>query len=151
MAPSSPSPELELKMSRLFRFVVGSVALAVLIPVAGCGSSIHPVRGTVHFPDGSPLSYGRVVIESDDGKTGSWGITHEDGTFEMGTLTPNDGVPAGTYRVYLTNTTTPPPADLSVAFTPKPLVHAKYASKDTSGIVFEVPKQTTWDIVVEKP
>jgi len=151
MAPSSPSLELEPNMSRLFRLVVGSVAFAVLIPLAGCGNSIHPVRGTVHFPDGTPLSHGRVVIESDDGKTGSWGIIHEDGTFEMGTLTPNDGVPAGTYHVYLTNATTPPPAALSATFIPKPLVHAKYASKETSGITFEVPKQTTWDIVVEKP
>jgi len=134
-------------MLRIFRLLACSLAVAV----AGCGTSMYPVKGRVHFADGTPLTQGRVIVESEDGKTGSWGIIHEDGTFEMGTLTSNDGVPAGTYRVLLSNATTQPPPGMTVPFVPKPLVHVKYANKDTSGITFEVPAQTTWDITVEKP
>lgn len=126
-------------------------AVAVLVAAAGCARPVHPVKGTVRFKDGTPLAVGRVVVDSDDGKSGSWGAIRPDGSFVMGTLAPDDGVPAGTYRVYLTNTTTPPPADLSAPFTPRPLVHARFNNKDTSGITFEVPKETTWVIVVEKP
>jgi hypothetical protein len=32
-----------------------------------------------------------------------------------------------------------------------PLCDLKYFSPETSGLVFEVPKQLRWDIVVEKP
>ncbi|MCE9563059.1 MAG: hypothetical protein K8U57_13535 [Planctomycetes bacterium] len=138
-------------MLRSFRLFVALLTCSLLVLVTGCGRAMYPVKGSVHFADGTPLTVGRVVIESDDGKTGSWGAIHPDGTFEMGTLTPNDGVPAGTYRIILTNTTTPPPADLSTPYTPKQLIHAKFANKDTSGITFEVPAQTTWDITVEKP
>lgn len=136
-------------MARLFR---PRLALVVaLVAATGCARSVYPVKGTVRFKDGTPLTVGRVVVDADDGKSGSWGAIRPDGSFDMGTLAPDDGVPAGTYRVYLTNTTTPPPADLSVPFTPKPLVHTRFNNKDTSGITFEVPKDATWDIVVEKP
>ena len=32
-----------------------------------------------------------------------------------------------------------------------PLIHAKYLKKNTSGISFEIPKQLSWEIVVEPP
>ncbi|WP_439623458.1 hypothetical protein [Gemmata sp.] len=138
-------------MTHLYRPLVALAACALLVAPAGCSRAVHPVKGTVRFKDGTPLTVGRVVVDSDDGKSGSWGAIRPDGTFEMGTLAPNDGVPAGTYRVYLTNTTTPPPADLSAPFTPKPLVNTRFNDKETSGVAFEVPRETTWEIVVEKP
>lgn len=33
----------------------------------------------------------------------------------------------------------------------EPLVHKRFADPATSGLEFEVPKQTKWEIVVEKP
>jgi hypothetical protein len=33
----------------------------------------------------------------------------------------------------------------------EPLVHKRFADPVTSGLEFEVPKQTKWEIVVEKP
>jgi prepilin-type processing-associated H-X9-DG protein len=33
----------------------------------------------------------------------------------------------------------------------KPLVHKRFESPETSGLSFEIPRQTTWDIVVERP
>lgn len=133
------------------RCIFRLLACLLLVPLVGCGKPMHPVKGVVHFKDGTPLPAGRVVIDFDDGKTGAWGAIRADGTFEMGTNTTNDGVPAGTYKVYLSNTIEPPPASLPPNYVPKELIHKKFADKETSGLVFEVPKQTTWDITVEKP
>ena len=33
----------------------------------------------------------------------------------------------------------------------EPLVHKRFADPATSGLEFEVPKQTKWEIIVEKP
>lgn len=125
-------------------------ALAALCLCLGCGKSIYPVKGRVHFADGKPLPQGRVIIDTGLNLTGSWGLIHPDGTFEMGTNTPNDGVPAGKHRVYLENTMTHAPSGHVGPFTPKPLVNPRFNKSETSGLVFEVPGQTEWDIVVEK-
>jgi hypothetical protein len=125
--------------------------LVVGLLLTGCGRSYYPVKGRVHFADGSPLGNGRVVVESKDGKSASWGAIHSDGTFQMGTNSPTDGVPPGTWQITILNATTPAPADLSTPFVPKPLIHPKYDNKETSGITFEVPAQTEWEITVEKP
>ncbi len=133
-------------MLSLLRIVVFSGAIAL----TGCAQSTFPVKGRVHYPDGSPVTHGRVVVES-TGPAGSWGSIRPDGTFELGTFSANDGVPPGTYRVFLMSTETfPPPGDTS-NFVPKPLVDKKYASAETSGLSFEVPKTVEWDITVEKP
>jgi hypothetical protein len=132
------------------RWYTRLLALALFCLCLGCGKSIYPVKGRVHFTDGTPLSQGRVVIDTGMELTGSWGLVRPDGTFEMGTNTPNDGVPPGKHRVYLMNTmTTAPPGFIGV-FQPKPLVNPRFNKSETSGLVFEVPAQTEWDIVVEK-
>jgi len=140
------------------------VAVACCL-LAGCGPTVrmHPVKGTVRFAGGEPLSKGKVVVDSPDGKRSSWGALRADGSFVMGTLTSSDGLPAGTYQVYFHDVMTEPPVDESsapggmagskptVAFVPKPLVHAKFLKKETAGISFEVPKQLDWEITVEPP
>lgn len=117
----------------------------------GCAKSLYPVKGRVHFPDGSPLPQGRVLIDSGKDMTGSWGLIRADGTFEMGTHTTNDGVPPGKHRVYLQNTMTFAPPGFIGAFRPEPLVKPSFTAAESSGLVFDVPAQTEWDIVVEKP
>jgi hypothetical protein len=121
------------------------------LALVGCGNNLYPVKGRVHFADGSPLPVGRVVIDSGSATTGSWGLVQPDGTFQIGTHTTNDGVPAGTHRVYIENATTYPPPGHSGPFTPKPLIHPRFTNPKRSGLTFEVPRQTDWDIVVERP
>jgi hypothetical protein len=128
-----------------------TLATLLTLSLAGCaGSKFHPVRGRVHYADGSPLIAGRVVADL-GGPAGSWGIVRPDGRFVMGTRADDDGVPAGKFRVCIENAVTPPPASLSDAYVAKPLVHARFTKFETSGLEFEVPRQAEWDIVVEKP
>jgi hypothetical protein len=126
-----------------------------LVFLVGCGRrDLHPVSGTVRFPDGSPLTTGRVVINYvPPAAYGGWGYIKPDGTFTLGSLTQTDGVRAGTVRVAITFAYAgdgPPGSDGN--FTQfKPLVHPRFESPETSGLTFEIPRQTTWDIVVERP
>jgi len=157
---------MEALVLTLRNLPVATVCASLLcIGLAGCGAKqqMHPVKGTVKFSSGEPMPKGRVVVDSADGKKTSWGTIKPDGTFQMGTLTSNDGVPPGTYQVYFLDIMTDPPVDESsreggfasskaaAAFVSKPLINSKYLKKDKSGISFEVPKQLTWDIVVEPP
>ncbi len=82
---------------------------------------------------------------------GATGWLREDGTFTLGTNKPGDGVPAGTHKVAIDNAVTPTPAGYDPTFVAKPLIHAKFNDPETSGLVFEVPAQREWLIVVEKP
>src|SRR6516165_3170592 len=88
-----------------FTFVKKPRAMAVagllLLGVIGCGSKLYPARGTVTYPDGSPVTEGSVVFESKDQEktTMARGEIRSDGSFELGTFKPGDGARPGKYRV----------------------------------------------------
>ena len=127
-------------------------SVAVLI-VAGCGRrDLHRVEGVVRFADGQPLTTGRVVLDyGPQAVHGGWGYVRSDGTFTLGSLTPEDGVRAGTVRVAIVNAiATQAGRDPSIVKTQQ-LVHSRFESPATSGLSFEVPRQTKWEIVVERP
>jgi hypothetical protein len=120
------------------------------IAAAGCGrSGIHPVKGSVRYPDGSPVTAGKVLVDSSSAGVGSWGSILPDGTFRMGTHSPTDGVPAGEHRVAIVNACLYPPPGSPAEATP--LVHERFGDAATSGLVFRVPDLTTWEIVVDPP
>jgi hypothetical protein len=110
------------------------VVLALL--AAGCGGDKHPLRGTVTFDDGTPITRGLVVFERTGGgpPITARGEIKPDGSYELSTDKPGDGVPAGTYRV-LVNA-----MDLSdVPDEQKKLpFDFKYQKFETSGLEFEV-------------
>ena len=131
-------------------FVIGG-----MLALAGCGrSDLHPVSGTVRFPDGSPLTTGRVVLDyGPQANRGGWGYIKPDGTFTLGSLTQTDGVRAGTVRVAITlaSKADGEPDKDGMITKLKPLIHARFAHPDTSGLSFEIPRQTKWEIVVGRP
>jgi len=130
------------------------ILVGMLLTTIGCsGGGLHPIQGTVHFPNGKPLKTGRVILEGGSPELGSWGIIHPDGSFVLGTYDIDDGVPAGKYRVYIQNAETLPPPNLGDrVFVPRPLIHPKYTTAAQSGLEFEVPGETTqWEIVVDPP
>ena len=83
-----------------------SLAILLLIPCAGCGSSagaaapLHPVKGKVTYK-GKALISGTVTFEPDAGRE-AHGDIKPDGTFELTTFKPGDGAVAGSHRVAVT-------------------------------------------------
>src|SRR5947209_3106568 len=77
------------------------VALFVLLGAAGCGDKYYPVRGTVTLEDGSPVTNGMVVFERAEGGVPitARGTIQTDGSYQLSTSKPGDGVPSGNYRV----------------------------------------------------
>ncbi len=120
----------------------------VALVLVGCGRrDLHPVSGTVRFPDGAPLTTGRVVaVYPPPAAYGGWGYIKHDGTFTLGSSTPTDGIRAGTVQVAITFAN-----EDDGRGSPKPLIHPRFEHPGTSGLTFEIPRQTKWEIVVERP
>ena len=86
------------KLVRMFAlFIVASTLVA-----CGCGGRCK-VTGKVSYKDGTPLTFGTVVFANET--TLCKGDIDENGVYEMRTFKPGDGVPPGTYKIYLSNTT----------------------------------------------
>jgi len=83
--------------SRLF----GLVALAVLLPVLGCGKSTATVTGSVSYK-GTKLKGGQVIFQTADGK-GATGNINEDGTYTA------EKVPTGVVKVAVKTAYLKPP------------------------------------------
>lgn len=82
--------------------LLACMSVLMLVACLGCGGGRAQVRGKVVFSDGTPLTYGTVNFTSAD--TICKGQIEKDGTFKMRTFKPGDGVPPGTYKVYITDT-----------------------------------------------
>lgn len=112
-----------------------AAALLVALTVAGCGPRLVPVHGKAMLANGRPAAGSQVVFEGEvEGKpVTARGDVREDGSFEMGTYAPGDGVPPGKYRVQVN----PPPMASAEAAMVLPF-SSKYLSFHTSGLEFEV-------------
>ena len=123
--------------------------------VIGCGGSGSAVTGKVTFADGEALTVGKVMFTN--GSITAFGAINAKGEYRMGTKKAGDGVPAGTYQVYITEALIP-----GEKFTTKddegntlvPLVLAidpKFTVASKSDLTCTVNGKTTFDIPVEKP
>ena len=118
------------------------------------GQRLVKVSGTVKFKDGTPLQVpegGRAVVTFTPADTtgelapgqirkGASAMIRPDGTFEMGTMKPGDGVIPGRYRVFLMT-------QKNVAANPNDpanqFVQKKYTSAVTSGLEVTIDKPTS--------
>ena len=96
---------------------------------------MQPVRGTVKLADGKPAAGSQVVFEGgpEGKKVSARGDVRDDGSFELSTFRPGDGVPPGKYQVQVN----PPPMVNAEAAYVSPF-NAKYGNFQTSGLEFEV-------------
>ena len=78
-----------------------ALSLGLLAVLIGCGSDqvpTYPVSGKVQFKDGIPVRNGTIELESIEHGTTATGTIQHDGSFVLGTYTPDDGAAAGEHR-----------------------------------------------------
>jgi hypothetical protein len=139
------------------------VPLLAIVFAIGCGDP--KVTGKVTFPDGTPLTRGQVMFQK-EGFVAS-GDIQRDGSYSAGKNKDGDGIPPGTYEVFIVGASTfgelqnadvtpqvgPGGADsraIEMAQTIS-LIHSKYTSSATSGLTVVVEKSMKYDIKVEPP
>ncbi|MGL4941922.1 MAG: hypothetical protein ACRC46_01880 [Thermoguttaceae bacterium] len=133
---------------RYFALLVCSLLL-----VAGCSGGKVGLGGSVTYDDGSPVPHGTVCFETDTFL--ARGTIGKDGKYIVESTGSGDGLPPGTYRVYLTDTrqqgsTNGDKSGPSAMFVD--LVEAKYTSASSSGLTVTADgKQRTFDIKVGTP
>jgi hypothetical protein len=115
------------------------ILLLLLSALVGCGGGLHPVRGQVTLDDGTPLTKGLVVFESTEGEPPltARGDVQADGSYELSTHKPGDGVPPGKYRVLVSPRDHDNIDGLEGPRRP-PAFDKRYADFSTSGLEFEV-------------
>jgi hypothetical protein len=84
--------------------LVGTVACACLLGLAGCGGSgprVHEVKGTLTY-QGAPLPKVGITFAPVDGSRTSYGETDTEGRFTMRYSGTQDGVLEGEHVVFVT-------------------------------------------------
>ena len=102
------------------------------------------------FSDGEPYTGGRIIYEQ--GTSSVIGRVDENGKFQLYSENPGDGVPAGSYRGFMSHDA-PSPSEMRINEpAPPPPFAAKYANVDQSGLVFEVKpgEKKVLEIVLER-
>src|SRR5438552_15762597 len=120
-------------------FPIDRRALALLlVTCAGCGKGQYPVRGKVTLDDGTPVKNAIVVFESVGAEKPvmARGDTQDDGSYQLSTTRPGDGLVPGTYRVLITPRLENPDETVKTAF------DTRYAELKTSGLEFDVKAET---------
>lgn len=124
-----------------------AVILCLLPCLAGCSNKV-PVSGKVTYQDGTPLNTGAVFMGN--GLNTYYGDIQKDGTFSLGILRNGEGIPPGSYKVWVGAAEVAPGSDGRRRHA---LVNKKYESGETSGLTYKAVKgkSPNFDIVVEKP
>ena len=125
-----------------------ALSLSLLI-LAGCGDKIG-LRGKAIFSDdGSPVPTGTVCFETDTYL--ARGDLQSDGTFIVGSLRQDDGLPAGRYRVYISGAQKVIGQNENGMNIYESLIDPKFANGTTSSIAIDVtPTTREFNIVVDR-
>ena len=157
------------------RFAIPTALCLVMILLTGCGSHVKFGGRVTYSDDDSPLTGGMVCFQADGFFVR--GDIDANGNYTLGTLTATDGIPKGTYQVYLTDTEKIEAVEIAAVSPEKglaegqasagrnpvdgsiimggrkitPRVNMKYASAKTSGIQVVVDGKTKrYDFQVER-
>lgn len=131
-------------------FFFSSLMMVFLFFCIGCGNGNLQISGKVTYPDGSPMEKGTICF--DDGKSCATAELKSDGTFRLGSLKANDGIPKGTYSVYFTGTRAPGTDPKSGKSGVIERIAPKFKSSTTSGLKYEVKgSDSKVDFTVEYP
>ena len=112
----------------------------------GCGGSNIKFSGKVTFPDGQPLTMGLVCFSTSTFMAS--GQLQPDGTYSLGSLSENDGIPPGKYKVYVQGA-----AKETADGKMNNLIDKKFMEMASTPLEYEVKKGESpkFDFVVEYP
>ncbi|MDR1485791.1 MAG: hypothetical protein LBT09_13335 [Planctomycetaceae bacterium] len=130
--------------------------LFVFIILTGCSKNV-PLSGNVTFSDnGEPLTAGVVFFVS--GAHQARGNIQSNGTYTLGFEEVNNGLPNGTYNVYIDDANRYEGGKLDEQGIPKseqkviPLINKKFTKSETSGLSVDVNNSLKkYDIKVDRP
>jgi len=133
-------------MSKHFIHCLGLLCLLFL--TVGCSQNCS-LKGKVVFSDDqTPLDRGTVCLVSDQGI--ARGSIDKDGNYVVGSLGEKDGLPPGTYRIYVTDTQYLEPSPGGGVARAISLIDGKYSSAETSGLMVEVKSSMTHNIQLDR-
>jgi hypothetical protein len=131
-------------MNKLYQYLALILCVCVL---SGCGSKYVQFGGKVVFDDdGTPLTEGVVIFTTETFQ--AEGRLTENGTYQLGSLTPKDGLPPGTYKVFISGA-----AEYLDNGTVIPFIHPDYLERTTTPLTCEVSRSglKSFDIRVPRP
>lgn len=120
--------------------------------ISGCSEN-YPLSGKVVYSDnGEPLTGGAVIFTTETHV--AQGVIKKNGTYVVGSLKSNDGIPPGDYKIYIGGAeivTTKKQPDGSEQNTYTSLIDGKYRSSETSGLTFTADGKTRkFDIELDR-
>ena len=145
-------PSRSFLSSNSFSLQNGCVFFALLLSLsllAGCGDNIRATGKVVYSDDKSPLTAGVICFETPTFM--ARGPLQPDGTFRIGSLKDSDGLPAGTYSVYIMDAIKIIGTDKDGGSIIEPLIDEKITSISTTDLILEVtPSMKYFEIEVER-
>ena len=138
------------------RYFVLFLLSGCVLFVAGCGQP--KVTGTVTYTDGTPLERGTVNFQT--ATHAAMGAIGENGRYTIGGVKAGDGVPSGTYKVFITGAMGIDTSNVqTLQFGQGPgttapiiqLIDRRYERPETSGLTCDVKKSTVFNIEVKRP
>lgn len=125
--------------------------LFVVVLLSGCGNDgirTYPVRGQVVFSDGRPVKFGRIEFYHPEHDLNSRGTIQPDGSFVLGTYSKEDGAPAGSHEVVISQLIMSGQAGV-LPHDHGRHIDARYSDYSTSGITLTVDASKSNEFKIE--
>ena len=124
-------------------------AVVALLSLTGCSNKVALTGKVTYSDDGGPLDVGTVCFATDTYV--ARGTLRPDGTYRVGSISERDGLPPGTYQVYIDGARRVIGTDRLGLPIYEPLIDRNFFSGTTSGITLTVPApQGRFDFQVER-
>ncbi len=138
-----------MRRNTMTALVFGILLFTLL--VVGCGRGHHKLSGRVTYSDdNTPLERGQVCFVNDKGMARA--KIQDDGQYTVGSFTEQDGLPPGTYKVYITGAEREEPGQTPTSRpTYIPLIEPKFSTAAMTEMSFVVDgSQKTFDFTVDR-